>query len=45
MILRETVEITLSGDESRLRRELHGLRPAPRRELVEEPGGMGLCDA
>src|SRR5258706_2948116 len=37
-----TWEITLSGDEPRLFRALDRLRPPPRRELAEQPGGMRL---
>src|SRR6187402_2415830 len=35
-------KIILSGDESLLFCALHRLRPAPSRELVEEPGGVSL---
>src|SRR5436190_18430460 len=35
-------EITHSGDQTLRLRPLHSLRPPPRRELVEQPRGVGL---
>ena len=38
----ERGKIIRSGDQSLFLRPLHGLRPPPRRELVEQPRGVGL---